>query len=189
VKLFFFKLSSSPSYRVLGVCGLLLLSGCSGSGQDDIQKWMAEARQATYPAVPRIQEPSRFTPFPYNVQSQIDPFSSQKVELALAKASQRGGGGLKPDLDRRREPLEAFPLDTIKMVGSIERNKQRYALLRTDTGLYQTKVGQYRGQNFGMITQITETQLSLRELVLDAVGDWVERTSTLKLQESYQEKK
>lgn len=161
-----------------------LLAGCSTSGHDELRQWMTQVRATLRPVVPKLREPTRFTPYPYSSQSQIDPFNIQKVTVAIAKAAARGGGALQPDMDRRREPLEAFPLDTISMVGSIEKNKTRYALLQVDNVLYQLKAGNYVGQNFGMITAVTETDVTLRELVQDAAGDWVERTSTLELQET-----
>lgn len=160
------------------------LAGCSTSGHDELQQWMTQVRSTLQPVVPKLQEPTRFTPYLYSAQAQIDPFNITKVTVAIAKAASRGGGGMQPDMDRRREPLESFPLDTIKMVGSIERNKIRYALLQVDNVLYQVKVSNYIGQNFGMITAVTETDVTLRELVQDAAGDWVERTSTLELQET-----
>ena len=86
-------------------------------------------------------------------------------------------------LNRRREPLEAYPLDSMAMVGSVTRDGRPYALLRVDNLLYQARVGEYLGQNFGRITKITETEISLREVVQDAAGEWIERTSTLQLQE------
>ena len=90
---------------------------------------------------------------------------------------------LAAELKRRKEPLEAYPLDTMSMVGSINKETRPYALLRVDNLLYQVKVGDYIGQNYGRITKITETQIELREIVQDAAGEWIERPSTLQLQE------
>ena len=69
------------------------------------------------------------------------------------------------------------------MVGSVTKQGQPFALLRVDNLLYQVKVGDYLGQNYGRITKITETEIALREIVQDAAGEWIERTSTLQLQE------
>ena len=87
------------------------------------------------------------------------------------------------EINRRKEPLESYPLDTMSMVGSLTREGRRYALLRVDNLLYQVKAGDYLGQNFGRITKISETEITLREVVQDAAGEWIERTSTLQLQE------
>jgi len=90
---------------------------------------------------------------------------------------------LAAEMNRRREPLESFPLDGMAMVGSVNKAGRPVALLRVDNLLYQVKLGDYLGQNFGKITRISETEVSLREIVQDASGEWIERTSTLQLQE------
>ena len=74
-------------------------------------------------------------------------------------------------------------MDSMALVGSILRAGQPVALVRVDSLLYQVKLGNYLGQNYGRVTKITETEIVLREIVQDAVGEWIERTSTLQLQE------
>lgn len=167
----------------------VLLAGCSSGDEADLRNWMTEVQKQTVPSVPKLAEPKKFVPYQYSGQSQIDPFNVQKVAVAISRASAKSNSGLRPDLDRRREPLEAFPLDTIKMVGGIQKGNVNYALLKVENALYQVKPGNYIGQNFGMITKITETEVTLKELVQDAVGDWVERMTTLQLQESKNEGK
>ena len=90
---------------------------------------------------------------------------------------------LAAELNRRREPLEAYPLDGMTMVGSLQRQGRQFALLKVDNLLYQVKLGDYVGQNYGKVTKITETEIALREIVQDAAGEWTERTSSLQLQE------
>jgi type IV pilus assembly protein PilP len=90
---------------------------------------------------------------------------------------------LAAEINRRKEPLEAYPLDSMSMVGSVTKQARPYALLRVDNLLYQVKAGDYLGQNYGKITKISETDISLREIVQDAAGEWIERTSSLQLQE------
>ena len=84
---------------------------------------------------------------------------------------------------RRKEPLEAYPLDAVKMVGSMLKEGHPVALLRIDNLLYQVKPGNYIGQNYGKIVKVGETEIVLREIVQDAAGEWTERTTTLQLQE------
>jgi type IV pilus assembly protein PilP len=86
-------------------------------------------------------------------------------------------------MDRRREPLESYPLESLHMVGVLMQGATIHALISVNNALHQVKVGNYMGQNFGVVTSITEHEVVLRELVEDAYGDWVERTSTLTLQE------
>ena len=87
-------------------------------------------------------------------------------------------------MERRREPLEAFPLDALKMVGTLRKTGLGYALIQVDKTVYQAKVGNYIGQNFGMITRVSDTAVELKEIVQDASGEWTERKAQLELQES-----
>ena len=105
------------------------------------------------------------------------------VGAAVLFAGAWTGPLLAPELNRRKEPLEAFPLDAMSMVGSLLKQGQPVALVKVDALLYQVRPGNYLGQNYGRITKVAETEVVLRELVQDAAGEWVERTATLQLQE------
>ena len=124
-----------------------------------------------------------YEPFAYTAFDLPDPFRPG-ARSSGGEGTGRTGGGLAPDLNRPKEPLEAFPLESLRMVGTLERAKQTYALVRADAGLYQVRAGNYMGQNFGVITRITDAEITLRELFQDAGGDWAERESTLLLQEA-----
>jgi type IV pilus assembly protein PilP len=169
--------------RLLIISLLLSVYGCSGS-DDELKQWMADARKDVHPITPHLTEPKTFEPFIYAEQSQVDPFDPAKITNALRKLAAKSNNGLAPDLSRRREPLESFPLDSIQMVGTLSRPNLRYALLRADGVVYQIKVGNYVGQNFGIVTLIGDNQVTLKEVVQDASGEWVERISKLDLQES-----
>jgi type IV pilus assembly protein PilP len=158
------------------------LAGCSAE-HDELQQWMEQQRREAKPNVPPLQPPRQFDPQPYTSAQAVEPFSNQKLSVAL-KAEARGPNSLlASELNRRREPLESYPLDSMIMVGSVDRQGQPYALLRVDNLLYQVKVGDYLGQNYGRITRISETEIAMREIVQDAAGEWIERPATLQLQE------
>jgi len=165
----------------------LVLAGCGSSEQDELQQWMADERAQTKPRVQPIPEPKKFTPQGYTEQASIDPFSNQKLTQALkrdaAQAAQANAGLIAPELARRKEPLESYPLDAMAMVGSLARTGQPVALVQVDNLLYQVRPGNYLGQNYGKVTKVGETALELREIVQDAAGEWIERTATLQLQE------
>lgn len=168
--------------------GVTLLSGCSDS-HEELQAWMDEQRRDARPQVSPLVPPRKFDPQPYLAGTSVDPFSIQKLQVAIKQESRQPNSLLSPEMNRRREPLEAYPLDSLSMVGSLVRGGRTYALLRADNLLYQIKVGDYMGQNYGRVTRITETEIALREIVQDAIGEWIERTSTLALQERAQEKR
>jgi type IV pilus assembly protein PilP len=133
-----------------------------------------------------IPEPKKFTPQAYTQEAAIDPFSNQKLTQALRRDSAQASanaGLVAPELARRKEPLESFPLDAMAMVGSLVKQGQPIALVKVDNLLYQVRPGNYLGQNYGRITKVGETEVSLREIVQDAGGEWIERTATLQLQE------
>jgi type IV pilus assembly protein PilP len=148
---------------------------------------MQEQRAATRPKVQPIPEPKRFTPQEYTQQAATDPFSQQKLTQALKRESQQSGSTsaalLTPEMNRRKEPLEAYPLDAMVMVGTLVKQGQPVALVKVDNLLYQVRPGNYLGQNYGKVVKVSETEVVLRELVQDAAGEWVERNSTLQLQE------
>jgi type IV pilus assembly protein PilP len=168
---------------VLLGASVTLLAACSGSN-DELRQWMADTRKEMKPVTSTIAEPKTFEPFIYTDQAEIDPFDPSKVANALRALSSKSGGGLAPDLTRRKEPLEAYPIDTITMVGTLQRPNLRYALLRADGVVYEVKVGNYIGQNFGIVTKIDESEVAFKEVVQDAAGEWVERAASLQLQES-----
>lgn len=160
-----------------------LLAGC-GAEQEELTQWMEQQRREVKPNVTPLTPPKKFTPQPYTSISGVEPFSAQKLTVALKQEARQPNSLLAAEINRRKEPLEAYPLDSMRMVGSVSRNGRPYALLRVDNLLYQVKSGDYIGQNYGKITSISETEVSLREIVQDAAGEWIERASALQLQES-----
>ena len=156
-----------------------------GSEEEELQRWMADQRAQVKPTVPPITEPKKFTPQAYTEGGSIEPFNMQKLTQALRRDSNQPStsGLIAPELTRRKEALEAFPLDAMTMVGSLNRNGQPVALISVDKLLYQVRVGNYLGLNYGRITRIGETDVTLREIVQDAAGEWIERVATLQLQE------
>ncbi len=147
---------------------------------------MVDERNQTRPKVNPIPEPKQFKPEAYTNAAEVEPFSNQKLTQALKRDSSQAAsnaGLVAPELLRRKEPLESFPIDSMALVGSIVKAGQPIALVRVDSLLYQVKLGNYLGQSYGRVTKISETEVVLREIVQDAVGEWIERVATLQLQE------
>jgi len=172
--------------RSLALVALVVpLAGCGWSSQTEIQQWMTEARQNMKPNVQPVPEPKEFTPQAYDTKAQVDPFDGQKILMAVARQQQAraSASSIKPDLDRRRETLEGFPLDQVRMVGMMRQSGTNVALLESNGSTHMVRVGNYVGQNFGLITRISEVEVQLKEIVQDAAGEWVERPARLELQE------
>lgn len=170
------------------LCGVgIVLAGCSSAKDDDMRQWMVEERNQTRPKVAPIPEPKQFKPEPYSNGTSLEPFSNQKLTQALRRDSSQAasnGALVAPELARRKEPLETFPLDAMSLVGSIVKAGQPVALVKVDSLLYQVKLGNYLGLSYGKVIKITESEVTLREIVQDAVGEWIERVATLQLQET-----
>lgn len=172
---------------LLPLLAAALLSACGSSEHEEVQQWMAEQRTLTRPRVQPIPEPKTFSPQAYTEDGKVEPFSNQKLTQALKRDTQdtpsQSAALVAPELARRKEPLESFPLDAMAMVGSLLKQGQPVALIRVDNLLYQVRPGNYLGQNYGRITKVGESDVTLRELVQDSAGEWIERTATLQLQE------
>ena len=174
----------STSLGALALAAVVLtgMAACS-SEQDELVQWMEQQKREVKPSVTPLAPPKKFNPQPYASAQAVDPFSLQKLSVALKQEARQPNSLLAAELNRRREPLEAFPLDSMSMVGSVNKQGRPYALLKVDNLLYQVKLGDYLGQNYGRITRIGETEIALREIVQDAAGEWIERPASLQLQE------
>jgi len=174
------------SLRFFGLCVLLALTGCWGGDHDDLRQWVASQKSTAKPRIQTLKEPSVFTPQAYIASNELDPFNMLKLTQVLSREAAKNTsnmGLLLAEQSRRKEELESYPLDSMAMVGSLQKEGQNTALLRVNQLIYQVKTGNYLGQNYGRIVQIGESSLKLREIIQDATGDWVERITTLDLQE------
>jgi type IV pilus assembly protein PilP len=154
------------------------LSACGGSGMDDLRTFVAETGKDMQGKIDPLPEIKAYEPFTYDAFDLPDPFKPRKL------SSSGGGGGVQPDLTRPKEPLEAFSLETLKLVGMLSKQGARHAVIKTpENAIYHVRKGNYVGQDFGLVTQITETDVTLREIVQDSAGDWSERISTLVLKD------
>jgi type IV pilus assembly protein PilP len=178
-------LSRPPLYWCLPLCAVVL-TGCLSSGNDDLTQWMAEQRSAAKPKVEPIAEPKIYVPTEYKSAAAISPFSEEKLAnvLRAERSAAPASSLIAAELNRRKEPLEEQPLDAMAMVGLLDKAGQKVALVRVNNLLYQVRPGNHLGLNYGRITAITENQITLREVVQDAAGEWIERSTTLALQEA-----
>ncbi len=161
-----------------------LLAGCTADEHGDLKKELAEATKDFRGRVEPLPQVKPYEPVPYTGEGQVDPFRPERIAVAQAR---RAGGNAKLIEEQRKrppEPLEAFPLESIQMLGTITQGKETFALVKAGPNLYRVRKGNYMGQNFGVITAIDDAQISLKELVQDSGGEWVERTSSLQLVEA-----
>lgn len=163
-----------------GILIILALSlvACSADQNEDLKQFVKDSGNGLRGKVDPLPEIKPYEPFTYNAFDLQDPFKPRKLQPA------KGTGGIQPDLNRPKEALEAYPLENLKMVGTLQKNKTIFAIIKTpDNNLYRVRAGNYIGQNFGVISKVTESDLNLKEIVQDSAGDWTERASTIQLQE------
>lgn len=160
----------------------LALAACNGGNLADLKQFVENSGQGLRGKAEALPEVKPYEPFAYNAFDLPDPFKPRKLEPT--KGSE---GGVQPDTNRRKEPLEAFPLENLKLVGFLQKENLNYALVSTpDKELYQVKVGNHMGQNYGIITNIaisgiSDAQIKLTEIVQDGTGNWIERQTSIAL--------
>jgi type IV pilus assembly protein PilP len=166
---------------LLAITAVVALAGCSRSvtsapdEPSNLQKWVEEVRARPAEPLDPLPVMQQFETFEYSAQHLRDPFSDAWI-------SESGSGGLRPDPDRRKEPMEAFPLDGLNMVGSIGAGGGLVALvLGPDKVTYRVRPGMYMGQSDGRVTSVHEDRIELVELVPDGAGGWLERPASIAL--------
>lgn len=160
---------------------LLGMVGCGSGQHDDLDQFVREAGQGMRGKVEPLPEVKPYEPFTYAAFELPEPFKPRKLKASTNIGS---GGGLQPDLNRRKEPLESFELEKLKMVGTLQQNKQIYALIKApDNSLHRVKVGNYMGVNFGKVTSVSESEVQLTEVIEDSAGEWSEKQGSVTLVE------
>lgn len=153
----------------------LVLSAC-GSGLSDLEEYAAEVKSRKSTAIPPIPQLKQFESFVYLPGDRRDPFVEPQPEASTDTA------GPRPDMNRNREPLEEFPLDGLRMSGTIQTPAGLFALVKAPDGVvHRVTVRNYMGQNYGQIVAITSSEIKLQELVPDGFGGWAQRDASLAL--------
>ncbi len=174
----------APAFPVAALVAATLLAACGGEEQRELKQELAELTKDYRGQVPPLPQVRPYEPVPYTAEGQIDPFRPERIEVVQASRSSNAASKIAEHEKRLKEPLEAFPLESIEMLGTITQDKETFALVKAGPNLYRVKKGNYMGQNFGVITAIDESQISIKELVQDSGGEWVERSSALQLVEA-----
>ena len=182
-----FKHSKTYKYlallRILVYCFILLsISACTDTTAD-LQVWAQEVKSKPQKGVEPLPEVIPYKAFTYNPANKRDPFDSSifRPKIAL-NANQKSNSDISPDPNRVPEYLESFPLDTLRMVGTIAQDKQTWALIQTpDKTIQRVLSGNYLGQNNGKIISVDDDEIQLVEIIPDNFGGWEERDATIAL--------
>jgi len=167
----------------------LALAACSGEQHSDLRQFVKDSDNMPRGRIPPLPEVKPYEPFEYAAFDLVDPFVPRKIASGKPVVGKRDDPRLDPT--RRKGPLEAFPLENLKMVGTLQQKKEFFALIQTpDKNLYRVKSGDYMGQNFGRIVDISETSVKIKELIPDGGGtDWREEDRTLLMPDEQEARK
>jgi type IV pilus assembly protein PilP len=171
------------AYSIVALALAPLLASCGGEQHRDLKQELAELTKNERGRVAPLPPTKDYKPVPYAALKQPDPFRPDRIDTVQA-GNKATTSKLAPDAKRPREPLEAFALDAIQMLGTIRQNNEMFALVKAGPNLFRVRKGMYLGQNFGVITDIDDGQISIRELVQDGSGEWTERASSLQMVEA-----
>lgn len=174
------KMSSATVTRIAIACAVFGIAGCTPS--ETPQQWVAKEKAKKGAPLEPLPVIRTFETFLYTAQDQRDPFG-----YSLEEQEQAANSGPRPDQNRTREPLESFPLDGLKMSGTLGSSKSMEGLVRDPDGVvHRVHVGNYLGQNYGRVIAVEEDRIELVELVPNGTGGWMERQATIALGETKQ---
>jgi len=160
------------------------LAACSGNNTQDLRSYVEAVKSRQQAHIEPLPEFAPFETHLYQASGERDPFTPPVYSAPKSQVAKTSGNGIAPDDTRPREPLESEPLDSLRMVGTLERQQNSWALVRmSDSTIHRVKPGNFMGQNHGKIVQITESELELTEIVPDGLGGWMERQAALALSE------
>ena len=161
----------------------LAFTGCGSERHlEDVKQFVKESENLPRGRIEPLPEVKPYEPFEYAAYDLTDPFVARKAPATQPPTRVSNDPRLDPN--RRKGPLEAFPLENLKMVGTLQQKKDVFALIKSpDNNLHRVKAGDFMGQNFGRITDINESALKLKELIQDSGNEWKEEERTLLLQE------
>lgn len=176
---------SAPHQRITAWCALtlsLFLAACTNDKFEDLNEYVKEVQARPGVPIAPLPEIKPYERFVYRDENLRDPFRPAAKAPAPSTSSSGSKSKLRPNIDRNREALEQYSLDTLKMVGSLNKDKDKWAIIKTSDGLiYRVKAGNHIGKNFGEITRITDKQIDITEIISDGLGSWIERQATLKI--------
>ena len=176
------KLSISSAMRcLLTLLISALLTACSGGGMNDLDQYVREVKSREAGEIEPLPMIKQIETYNYTGEGRRNPFFPIKNEEETLQANI---SGISPDPHRRKEELESYPLDTLRMVGTLDQNQSTWALVRTNANtIYRVKTGNYLGQHHGQITLVTENKIELTEIVTNGQGGFRERQASLALAE------
>jgi type IV pilus assembly protein PilP len=160
------------------------MAACSDNRMADLETYVQQTKSQQRSSIDPLPEFEPYESFFYQAGELRDPFSPPVFAHTQATVAQAGGSGIKPDFERPREPLEEYPLDSLRMVGTLEQDQESWALvLDTEETIHRVQHGNHIGQNHGKIVRVSEFEVELMEIIPDGLGGWMERQASIAISE------
>ncbi|CAG7856740.1 hypothetical protein MCAMS1_01342 [biofilm metagenome] len=170
--------------QLLTALSLAILSGCGDDGFSDLQQYINQVKARPKSTIEPLPEPKPIEPFVFKPEGLRDPFKAISETQESEDSQIAIGNGIKPDFTRRKEELEAYPLDALRMVGTIVKKGNLWGLIKaSDKTIYRVQTGNHMGKNYGRIIRIMNDKIELMEIVPDKPGSWREQQTSLALTE------
>ncbi len=171
---------ASVTIRLVSLAAILLLNGCGSRDMSDLEAYVAEVKARPKGGIKPLPEIKMVETFVFEPEGLRDPFAPAKQAPTPQVAV--GGSGIKPDTSRPREALESFSLDSLRMVGTVKKKGELWALVQTAEGtVYRVRTGNHMGRNYGRIVRVTDDRIELVEIVPDSPGNWREKEAAVAL--------
>ncbi len=180
-QLFFLKINLGRIFRIFPV---LLLTACGNNDLNDLQQYINEVKARPKGTIEALPEIKPVEPFVFKPEGLRDPFKPINEAKEADEAEVGIGNGVRPDTSRRKEELESFPLDSLRMVGTVTKQGSLWGLIKaSDKTVHRVQVGNYLGKNYGKIIRILPDRMEIMEIVPDKPGAWREQQTSLALSE------
>jgi len=168
------------SLRATLLCSVVMLAACSGGQYGDLDAFVEQVKSQQKGHIAPLPEIKTFETFVYESKELRNPFTPS-LDESLATMDD---SGLQPDQNRKREPLEQYPLDSLIFVGHLEKSGVQWGLITApDSTIYRVQTGNFIGKNYGKIISISETTIKLVEIIPSGTGSWIDREASLVLSE------
>ena len=170
--------------KLIPLVALMTTLGACGGDMSDLERFIDDTKTRHHGKVDPLPEFPPYQTFAYTARDARDPFRPQTDISSSPVASETEYAGPRPEATRRREPLEGYPVDSLKMVGLLQQKSQTWGLVRDPEGtIHRVQPGNFAGQNHGKIVSVSETRIDIVELVADGLSGWVNRDAQLAMAE------
>lgn len=177
------RITKFKSHVLIALFSALMVTGCARNDYSDLNAYIEKINSRPAGRIEPVPEFKTYETYEYMASNMREPFKMFDSTADIVE-KETVTDGLRPDMDRNKETLEQYPLDTLKFVGHVEKNGRKWAIVTSpDDLVHRVKEGNHLGTNYGEIVNISETTISIVEIIQDGMGGWIEREAALTMSE------